>query len=113
MTIDKKREIISSRCIKCDTCPLKIDGWKKPFAGTLDCLDIAESDEDDLDRALKILGIKEIDIVNSEDKNTMSETDAIEYIEYVLRAWPAWKTHHKTLVKALEVILARLKKERK
>lgn len=35
----------------------------------------------------------------------MSYEEAIEYIKFVLNKWTIWKTHHKTLTEALEVIL--------
>lgn len=33
------------------------------------------------------------------------EKSAIEYIHYVLNEWGEWKTHHTTLVQALELLL--------
>lgn len=32
--------------------------------------------------------------------------DAVDYIKYILDNWDAWKTHHGSLVQALEILVA-------
>ena len=100
MTIDEKKKIILAHCKNCDTCPLNVGGWKKTLDTTFRCLDIGASDEDDLNRALKILGIYEVE-------QDIDITEAIAYIEKVL-TWKRWRKHHTRLVKALEIILSKL-----
>ena len=104
MTVDEKRKAIIAHCENCEVCPLNIGGWKKPFAPPIsDCLKVSVSDEDDLDRALKILRICEV-----ENDSAMTEREAIAYIEKVL-TWEKWKKHHTRLVQSLEIILSKIK----
>ena len=42
----------------------------------------------------------------------MTEQEAIEYIENLLKNWSSWGKHHTALVQSLEIILAKIK-ERK
>lgn len=62
MTIDKKREILYDYCerVNCDECKLNTGGWKiRLFQGkhkVQQCLYVAKSDEEDIDKALKLIG---------------------------------------------------------
>ena len=36
---------------------------------------------------------------------TMTKSEAIEYLEYVLDNWTTWRVHHEQLCQAIEVLL--------
>lgn len=56
MSIEEKRDIIRDYCRNCDKCILNDSShnWKKEFI-IRDCLDIGESDEEDLDKAIDLI----------------------------------------------------------
>lgn len=56
MSIEEKRELLLEVCKKsdCDDCTLTRGEWKKPM-GYNNCLDIRESDEEDLDKAIDLV----------------------------------------------------------
>jgi hypothetical protein len=43
-------------------------------------------------------------------KKITTEDEAIRYIEYVLKNWLNWRTHHTALVQSLEIILSKVKR---
>ena len=59
MTIEEKRNVVNEYCgsVYCEECLLvgEEHGWKKPCSDR-SCLNIVQSPEEDLDKALKIIG---------------------------------------------------------
>lgn len=93
MSIENKREILARICRKnnCDDCILTRGEWKKTLR-TKNCLDIADSDAEDIDKAIKLIGESEeldvahdinklIDSVNNPSHYTDGKIEVIDYIE--------------------------------
>jgi hypothetical protein len=99
MTIEEKRKILESYCLNgnfsCSECILKDKDWKITYSDE-DCIQIQKSDEEDLDKAIKlIVESKELDKahdtnklekalkdnVNSPSHYTDGKIEVIEYIE--------------------------------
>ena len=81
MPIEKKRKLLNSYCseVGCDKCKLKIgsDKWNISLDGLEECLDISNSPESDLDKALELIGVK----IKSESKakKTLIENDPVNH----------------------------------
>ena len=103
MTVEEKKRFVQAYCrtTSCDSCLLAIGGWKHQIGGQSACLYIEMNCEDDLDRAIKILETDKV-------KQNSELTEAIAYIETVL-TWENWGKHHGRLVRALEIILSKIK----
>jgi hypothetical protein len=73
MSIEEKRRIVSDHCYNigdCDKCVLNDSSknWKNTLS-TIDCLDIRESDEEDIDKAIKLIEeSKDLDKAHDTDK---------------------------------------------
>ena len=69
MNIEEKREKVTEYCNgrDCENCRLEVGHWLKPLNRSYNsCLNIADSPEKDLDRALQIIGV---DIEKDNEKN--------------------------------------------
>lgn len=71
MTIGEKRTFLDNYCNvdhrDCEKCILndKSHNWKEPCVDGVDCLKFANSDEEDLDKAIKLIqGLEDLDNVN-------------------------------------------------
>jgi len=63
MTLQEKREYLEDFCNSvenCEDCPLwKFNGWSKVFSGKYPCIMFTESPENEIDKALEMIGYKE------------------------------------------------------
>lgn len=87
MTVKEKRNLISEYCttVSCEECLLKNRKWIKPFSLDLFdvCLDINESPESDLDKALALVNgtSAESDAVNRPSHYSDGKIEVIDFIE--------------------------------
>ena len=88
MTVEEKRNIVAKYCssIDCEKCKLRVGGWKNIWSHDKKCLTIYGSNEEDLDRALKLIDGEynnepSNDPVNRPAHYTDGKIEVIDFIE--------------------------------